>query len=155
MTTFDTTRRAFLRGSINGHDFVARVPWANTAFFDDCRRCDDCITACDESVLAVGDGGYPTVDFSQGGCTFCGSCVDACTYHVLDRQQEKPWRLYAAIGEGCLSAQGVTCRACGEICEQDAIRFRLAVGGRALPSIDSSVCNGCGSCVATCPTHVI
>ena len=155
MTTIDIARRAFLRGRGSARDFAPRVPWAIAAFPDACRRCDDCIKACDEKVLVIGDGGYPTVDFAQGGCTFCGACADACRYHALDYRQSAPWSLRATIGEGCLSAQGITCRACGDACDQGAIRFRLVAGGRALADLDSSICNGCGSCIAMCPTHVI
>ena len=144
-----------MRGRGSGRDFLPRMPWAISAFHDVCRRCDDCIEACDEAVLRVGDGGYPSVDFAQGACTFCGACADACRYRALDRGREVPWGLYATIGDGCLSAQGISCRACGDACDLGAIRFRLAAGGRALADLDSSICNGCGSCIATCPTHVI
>jgi len=102
-----------------------------------------------------GEGGYPTVDFDIGGCTFCGACAQACKYGALDQAIDPPWQLTAGIEKGCLSAQGITCRSCGDACEVRAIRFRLELGGRAIPSLDSSLCNGCGSCIATCPTHVI
>jgi ferredoxin-type protein NapF len=131
------------------------MPWAVAAFTDVCQRCDDCIKACEVSVLVAGDGGFPTVDFSRGGCTFCGACAEACRHNALDRQLAQPWTLRAEVLEGCLSAQGITCRACGDACDLRAIRFRLAVGGRAIPELDTSLCNGCGSCIAMCPTHVI
>ncbi len=155
MTTVDIARRAFLRGRGNGVSFLPRIPWAVESFFDACQRCDDCIQACDEAVLVVGDGGYPTVDFAKGGCTFCGACARACNYRALDLEQSEPWLLKASISDGCLSAQGITCRACGDACDHGAIRFQLTLGGRAVPSLDNALCNGCGSCIATCPTHVI
>ena len=131
------------------------MPWAVDRFVDACRRCDDCITACEESVVVAGDGGFPTVDFARGGCTFCGACAAACRYGALDRTRTPPWSLKVAIGGGCLSARGITCRACGDACEQRAIRFRLQVGGRAEVLVDPANCNGCGSCIATCPIQVI
>lgn len=155
MTTINTARRAFFRGRAGQQAVKHHMPWAVAAFTDVCQRCDDCIKACGESVLVAGDGGFPTVDFARGGCTFCGACVDACRHDALDRRLPQPWALRAKVLEGCLSAQGITCRACGDACDARAIRFRLAVGGRAIPEFDTSLCNGCGSCIAMCPTHVI
>ncbi|MCP5305943.1 MAG: ferredoxin-type protein NapF [Chromatiaceae bacterium] len=131
------------------------MPWAVAAFDERCRRCDACIKVCEEKILVAGDGGFPTVDFERGGCSWCGACVDACEYGALDRRLDPPWRLRAAIDETCLSVQGITCRACGDECEARAIRFQLQPGGRAVPKIDPALCNGCGSCIAICPTHVI
>jgi len=153
MTTINTARRAFFRGSAVRIEHL--VPWAVDAFEDVCQRCDDCIRACEESILIAGDGGFPTVDFRRGACTFCGACADACRHAALDRRISPPWRLLATIGDACLSAKGVTCRSCGDACDQQAIRFQLQTGGRALASLDPSRCNGCGDCVATCPVQVI
>jgi ferredoxin-type protein NapF len=155
MTTINRARRAFFkqdRGpSATGH----HMPWAAPAFLDACTRCDDCIRVCETAVLIRGDGGFPTVDFSRGGCTFCARCVDVCGHDALEHRSGPAWRLKAVIGEQCLSARGVTCRACGDACDSAAIRFRLAIGGRALPELEHDLCNGCGSCVAICPSHVI
>lgn len=153
MTTINTARRAFFRG--NAVRIAHQVPWAIDAFEDACRRCDDCVRACEEAILTAGDGGFPTVDFRRGGCTFCGACVAACQYGALDRAVSPPWRLAAGIGENCLSARGITCRSCGDACGAGAIRFCLAVGGRALPELDQAQCTGCGDCVAICPANVI
>lgn len=153
MTTINTARRAFFRGRavpISHH-----VPWAVDDFVDLCRRCDDCIKACEEAILVAGDGGFPTVDFARGGCTFCGACVRACEHGALAMRDGPAWSLKVAIADNCLSAQGITCRACGDVCEPRAIRFQLQPGGRAIPGVDASLCNGCGSCIAICPTHVI
>ena len=54
MTTINTARRAFLRGSAVAT--AHHVPWAAPDFEALCRRCDDCIDACEEAVLIIGDG---------------------------------------------------------------------------------------------------
>ncbi|GAK87860.1 ferredoxin-type protein NapF [Vibrio ponticus] len=36
-----------------------------------------------------------------------------------------------------------------------AIQFRLEVGRVAQPNLDTTLCNGCGACVAICPTSSI
>jgi ferredoxin-type protein NapF len=155
MTTINAARRAFLKRRIGPANIDHHMPWAVAAFVDLCQRCDDCIRACEPSVVVRGDGGFPTVDFDRGGCTFCGACAEACGHGALERRPGPAWRLKAAIGDNCLSAQGITCRACGDACEARAIRFRLQLGGRALPGLDPALCNGCGACVAICPTRVI
>lgn len=131
------------------------MPWAVDAFEDACRRCDECIQACEESILIRGDGGYPTVDFSRGACSFCGACAKACRYTALDRAISPPWRLNISIGDSCLSARGITCRSCADACEQRSIRFQIQKAGRAVPRLDPTLCNGCGECIATCPIQVI
>lgn len=153
MTTIDNARRAFFTGSAVALDH--HVPWAVMDFEGRCRRCGDCLVACEEVILTLGDGGFPTVDFERGACTFCAACVTACKYEALDLAVEPVWRLKVEIGPECLSQRGITCRSCGDACEVAAIRFRLAVGGRAVPTLDSSVCSGCGACVAVCPEKAI
>ena len=154
MTAIDSSRRAFLRGRVRS-DSSRLPPWSRSDFTDLCERCDACVEACEEGILARGDGGFPQVDFSRGGCTFCQSCVSACEHDAFRQPDEPPWRLSARPGERCLSAGGIVCRSCGDACEARAIRFRLQVGGSALPEIDSSRCNGCGACYAVCPTTAI
>lgn len=61
----------------------------------------------------------------------------------------------ASVVSHCFSWQGALCRLCEEQCPQGAIRFKLAFGGFALPEIDSAACDGCGACLAVCPTKAI
>ncbi len=155
MTAIDTSRRAFLRGEARIADAGTRMPFAVAAFADQCRRCDDCIKVCEEGILVQGDGGFPSVDFARGGCTFCGDCARACTHQALDTAVAPAWSLIAVVAEDCVARNGVTCRSCGEVCEARAVRFALRVGGPAVPAIDAAQCTGCGFCVAVCPTQSI
>jgi ferredoxin-type protein NapF len=153
-------RIQLLRGDLRGSRQIVRPPWApdEFRFVDTCERCDACIAACSETILKRGQGGFPEVDFSQGGCTFCGDCVKACTHGVLaffDDLEQAPWNLIAQIQDNCLSLNGVVCRSCGEACDDSVIRFKLEIGGKARPLLDETECTGCGECIAICPTQSI
>jgi len=156
MTEVAVSRRQFLRGDVRGSRARIRPPWAlpEAAFTAQCTRCDDCVTACPDSLIARGSGGYPEIDFRRGACTFCRKCVDACRAAALQAEAAGSftgWSHRAVISTGCLSAQGVVCRACGDHCQARAIRFRLATAGRSFAQLDLARCTGCGACVAVCP----
>ncbi|STD47622.1 ferredoxin-type protein [Edwardsiella tarda] len=78
MTTL--SRRHLLRGHWRHAVAERRPPWAleESAFVAGCSRCHACITQCESGVLVVGQGGFPTLDFSRAECTFCRRCADAC-----------------------------------------------------------------------------
>lgn len=161
------SRFQLLRGGFRATSFAVRAPFAlsEDQFTETCTRQGACIKACPENIVVRGTGTFPELDFARGECTFCFDCVEACGSGALSKETLAQWRTdpttasplpyKAAIGEGCLSSNGVTCRICGDTCETRAIKFQLAVGGKAFPSVDTSACNGCGACQALCPVHVI
>lgn len=159
----DLGRRRFLRGRARCEPAPVRPPWAVAGRFTaTCVRCSGCVAACPEGIIAVGDGGFPEVDFRRGECSFCGACADACPHPVFERVDpatgaaRAPWEHVAVIAEpSCFSVQRVFCRGCGDACPQSAIRFRLAPGGAALPAVDGAACTGCGACVAACPAGAV
>ena len=153
-------RAQFLRGDVRGSRQGIRPPWSKTEalFTDLCERCGDCITVCPEHILIKGSGGFPSVDFSQGACTFCRSCVEACRHDAFDKPTEdeaSAWELEVAITDDCLSLRGIVCRSCGDACETAAIRFQLMTGGRSAPKVIDHLCTGCGECFAVCPNRAI
>jgi ferredoxin-type protein NapF len=153
----DASRRGFFRGRPRPKAEI-RPPWAldEAAFIDTCTRCNDCLGACPEHIVVTADGGFPTIDFRQGGCTFCGDCVSACKPGALKKSEgRQPWMLKASIGPACLPAKGVECRICGDYCDTRAIRFVPRLGGSPLPEIVPENCTGCGACVAPCPVAAI
>lgn len=154
----DISRRQFLRGNFSGRKIVLRPPWARAeaAFVAACTRCGDCISACPQHILALDMEARPMLDFGRGECTFCGKCVDACQPQALvKREGEPPWLLKATIRENCLARANVVCRACGDACPAQAIRFRPAIMAAARPEVDASLCTGCGACYAPCPAQAI
>lgn len=60
-----------------------------------------------------------------------------------------------SISDVCLSAKGIVCRTCEEQCDEDAISFKLAIGGVATALVNTSDCTGCGACIAPCPVDAI
>lgn len=135
-----------------------RPPWAavEDVFLSRCSRCGDCVAACPQKILGIGDGGFPTIAFARGACDFCGGCATACKTGALARRDGTPaLPLVTAASAGCLSLNGTSCRVCGEWCEAGAIRFRLMVGGRAEVQVDGERCTGCGACVARCPVGAV
>ena len=153
----DASRRGFLRGRPRPKAQI-RPPWAlpETDFVDQCTRCGDCLSACPQKILVTGDGGFPTVDFSQRECTFCGNCATACQPLALVRVEGLPaWPYKAVVGDACLPKRGVECRVCGDFCDARAIRFAPRLGNCPLPAIDNALCTGCGACVGPCPTAAL
>lgn len=132
------------------------LPWVKNAVFTDlCTQCGKCQQACPEKIIKVSDGGFPRVDFDAGECTFCYQCAQACPEPLFTPKEDSPWQVKAQINDTCLAQNKVDCRSCGDSCEPQAIRFKLAVGSVAQPQIDIESCNGCGACVSVCPTHAI
>ena len=169
MIKTDLSRRAFLRGKPpKVASNAIRPPWTIEAskFVEQCTRCDECISLCPEKILFRGDGGYPEVDFKRGECTFCAKCADACkagafhcfksdTPHDICADPNKAWNLDVTINSNCLSINAVVCRACGDSCYEQAIRFKLQVGGVSIPIIDDDSCTGCGECLSICPKNAV
>ncbi len=59
------SRRGLLKGRIGRSRERVRPPWSRPGreFTSRCTRCSDCIEACPEKIIVVGDGGFPEVDF--------------------------------------------------------------------------------------------
>jgi len=163
----DGSRRLFLRGRFTSAPVSAlRPPWAveEKSFSELCTRCNDCINACPECILARGDGGYPEIRFQRGECTFCEECVNQCEPGALqfpanaetpEQRKQQAWTLSVNFTSVCLALNSVVCRACGDACETRAIHFQLKPGGIADPCISLENCTGCGACVSVCPVDAV
>ncbi|WP_420410989.1 ferredoxin-type protein NapF [Roseibium sp.] len=156
MTAPNPSRRNFLRGKFAETDAAILRPPGATAFFDQkCTECGKCSDACPENIIVIGNDRRPVVNFEIGACTFCSACADICPTEALDPARVPDWDWKAEVGDSCLSHQGITCRACEDVCEPRAIRFRLSTGGKSHPVFDISQCTGCGECAYSCPARAI
>ena len=152
------SRAQFLRGDFSGKHRHIRPPWSKEEreFVGNCTRCDACIQACPETILAKDTKGFPVINFQKGECTFCAECTTACEADVFEPDTtQQPWSLAANIGNKCLPLQGVVCGRCAEECEIEAISMRLVAGGISIPRLSTESCNGCGACYRVCPTSAI
>ena len=88
--------------------------------------------ACKESVLVVGDGGFPRWISAAAPVRFVPTAWVRVEHGALDPGLAQPWSLKAHVAESCLSMRGITCRACGDACTaRRAIRFQLQTGARS------------------------
>ncbi|WP_094751985.1 ferredoxin-type protein NapF [Psychromonas sp. CD1] len=131
------------------------LPWLKSAdiFFDQCTQCAECLIVCPTKIIVKGDGGYPKIDFNLGECDFCAKCADICTQPIFLDTTQPAWLKKAQISHACLAYENIYCRSCAESCTAQALTFQLGIS--ALPTINNELCNGCGACVALCPTHAI
>jgi ferredoxin-type protein NapF len=119
-----------------------------------CTGCGQCAERCPTDIIRL-NGGLPALDFMHGECTFCGECKEACPEPVFTSGSTDRFRHIASVGDGCLAKQNVACQSCGEVCPQQAIRFRPRIGGPFVPDLSADLCNGCGACLAVCPIAAI
>ena len=148
--------RFLRRDVLGGRSLLHRPPWTNEASIrTDCTSCGHCLKACPEAILVSGPAGTPIVDFNFGACTFCGACVGACDENVFADVIQAPWSLAAEVGPRCLLKAGISCQSCTDACDEDALRFDLAVRPAGAIRLDLDKCTGCGACVAVCPVDAI
>lgn len=151
------SRRAFLRGAPLREDRTAIIPPGadEDHFFELCVQCDDCVSACPEHIITFDRQGWPVVSLEASPCTFCGACAEACTTGALKPENLSDWPWRAQVTPGCLSMNGVSCRVCQDVCDSNAIGFKLLLGGRSEPAVDQEACTGCGACASACPANTI
>ena len=183
MTNINHSRRAFFRrpstliaqpaqeeaDSANS-GLPQRPPWAlqEATFVDQCTRCHECISACEEDIILIGDGGFPEIDFNRGECTFCEACIKTCKPSALFKQTERhvnpetcqqPFYFDIKIDDSCLAKQKIHCQSCKDVCDPGAITMPwptlAGYGAIQTPEINIADCTSCGACISTCPSQSI
>lgn len=151
----DLARRNFLRAS--GKKTQQPLPWiiSPTHFYAHCTRCNLCIDSCATKIISIGDGGFPTIDFSKGECSFCYQCAQVCETNIFKPRTTEPWQQSITIANDCLAFNKIACRSCEDFCESAAIVFKPLLGSPSQPLVNSELCNGCGACIKPCPTQSI
>jgi ferredoxin-type protein NapF len=139
-----------------------RPPWAlpESLFTDQCTRCHECISACDEEIILIGDGGFPEIDFNRGECSFCEDCVVACEPAALMKQEgNNAFHFNITIDNSCLAKQKTHCQSCKDVCDSRAISMpwptSITQGSIQTPEINLDDCTSCGACISTCPSQSI
>lgn len=152
--SFDVNKRnLFRRTTLNLTGKL--LPWVKDQqqFINECTQCGDCQLACPEKIIVKGDGGFPNINFNLGECDFCGKCATSCSLPLFNDIKTTPWSIKAQISDECLANKNVYCRSCAESCETQALTFQIGIS--SVPKINLALCNGCGACVAPCPTQSI
>lgn len=134
-------------------------------FIDACTACYLCVARCPGQVLQpalapMGKRGLllPRFDNSKGFCNdTCTSCGEVCptgAIRPLTLQEKKKIQVGKAqfIRENCIVVtQKTACGACSEHCPTKAVSM-VPEQGLLIPSIDTSICVGCGACEYACPS---
>ena len=151
----DLVKRALLKG--NKKNQTQFLPWLKDPdnFIEDCTQCQKCLSVCETNIIVLGEGGFPTIDFQKGECTFCYACATTCPEPLFWDQKKTPWDQKITITQLCLATNNVECRSCGDACEPQAIRFKLIKGQTAQPVVIQEDCTGCGACLSYCPVNAI
>lgn len=165
----DLGRRGLLRGALftrEGREQHRRqqqplgpAPPGLQAVQDICPACaGNCLGACPQHIISLHPAGHPLagrpyLDFSSAGCLFCGDCAAACPQDGGRIGTDAlPALGTISLDKGsCLSWNGVVCMSCQGGCEQQALSFDT----RRRLSVAAARCNGCGACVALCPSRAL
>ncbi len=151
----NTSKRNFLRGRSTVKAKRLRLPWviSEQTFLDDCTKCGDCISRCEENIITTDSDGFPTIDFNLGECTFCEDCIEVCQQTFFkENRNEKAWSTTFNIKENCLAQNKVYCQSCKDVCDSRAINFKFLNGSIPVPTVEPDLCNSCGACIQTCPS---
>jgi ferredoxin len=134
-------------------------------FLDRCTSCHLCISACPTHVLqpALFEYGLegllkPRLNYHSAYCLFeCTRCGEICpdgAIDLLDLATKQVTQIGVAdfYRSRCVvEVNGTDCAACSEHCPTKAVTTKPYRENLRLPSLDQSLCIGCGACEYACP----
>ena len=148
------SRRSFLTGRAAPDVAGIRPPGFSRSALEACTGCGACVESCPTGIISL-VGSVPAIDFAAGECTFCGTCAKACPEPVFHQQSVRRFPHAVSISLGCFAKSGTACQSCGDVCPEQAIRFRPRIGGPFVPELNEAACTGCGACIGVCPAAAI
>lgn len=130
-----------------------------------CTACHLCVSKCPydvlkPSLLEYGLGGImqPVMSFSHGYCDYdCTICSGVCPNEALiSMSVEEKHRLQMGqvvfIQNNCVVVtDGTDCGLCSGVCPTQAIQMVPYRNYLSIPSVNTSICVGCGGCEYICP----
>ena len=138
-----------------------------------CIRCGNCVRACPSEIIKRDTNSLPTSYLSPAiryprelytdryCLETCHKCAESCPTGAIEQmtlEQKNARVIGLAVLDipNCLVSLDQNCGVCMGRCPQEAIEmvFCQATYVNSI-AIDSSRCNGCGSCLTDCPVEVI
>jgi ferredoxin-type protein NapF len=115
-----------------------------------CDGCNICVEKCPQQIIALeNELAVVNVDFEH--CTMCGECWKSCHSGALHVSQRPVLDVRPSFGDSCNNYVGLHCADCAQHCPTDAI----SVTDYQKPTLNHSLCNGCGQCKPSCYVSAI
>jgi ferredoxin len=132
-----------------------------------CTSCHLCVGKCPSRVikpafLEYGIEGMmqPVMSYKKGFCNYnCTLCTEICpngALQPLTKEEKKLTQIgYVVFNQDIcvVTTNGTNCGACSEHCPTQAVKMVPYKDGLTIPTIDTTICVGCGGCEYICPVR--
>lgn len=153
-------------GKSTGDPSVLRPPGVvndEEGFFAKCIRCDQCVEACPNDLIAPAttesgwQGAYTPIVLLEGKfCDYdCNACTQVCPsgaipHLTLEQKRRAPIGIVQIDTENCID-----CMICETACPAGAIERERYMGKyrnvKSRPIVNPDLCTGCNICTFECP----
>ena len=134
-------------------------------FYSRCTACQLCIAHCPNKVLRPSSSPdhfmQPEMGYENGWCRpECTKCSEYCptgAIELISREEKTQYHIGTASvdRELCIAEKGTQCGNCAQKCPAGAISMVPGPAGTRVPSVNESLCIGCGACEFLCPSRPI